>query len=68
MKPYKVIRSKSQRASSSLSKQPGGAAVHVEYKSGEIRIYENVKYPIPYMKRIWENDEKKEIKDVWSIL
>ena len=66
-KAYKVIREKSNHASNSLSNRPGGAAVYVEYKNGSIRHYDNVKFPKSYIKRIWDNDDKKEIKDVWTI-
>ena len=68
MKGYIVDRKKSERASNSLSSQPGGAAVHVQLKSGVIKIYENVRYPISYIKRIRENDANKEIKEIWTSL
>ena len=66
-KAYKVNREKSKHAPNSLSNKPGGAAVYVEYKNGSIRHYDNVKYPSAYIDRIWDNDDKKEIKDVWTI-
>jgi|2_EtaG_2_1085320.scaffolds.fasta_scaffold00591_9 hypothetical protein len=51
-----------------LSKTPGGAAVYVEYKTNELKVYENVKYPDAYIKRIWSMDVNERIKDIWTIV
>ena len=52
---------------SPLSFKPGGAAVYIEYKNDELKVYKNVKYPNAYIKRIWEMDVNKRIKDIWTI-
>tara|TARA_R110001592_G_scaffold49473_7_gene154219 strand:+ start:4183 stop:4428 length:246 start_codon:yes stop_codon:yes gene_type:complete len=65
---YIVDRSKSQRGSHDLSKQPGGAAaVQIVYKSGDVMTYRNVHYPKAYMKRIWEGDDALNIHDVFVV-
>ena len=66
-KAYKVNREKSSHTAHSLSNKPGGAAVYVEYKTNELKVYENVKYPDAYIKRIWSMDVNERIKDIWTI-
>ena len=69
--------SKSKHAVHPLSMRPGGAAVHVEYESGEVRTYRNVKNPNSYIKAIWnthnakiDNDDypeyTKKIINIWT--
>ena len=60
-----VDRSKSKHAVHPLSERPGGAAVCVVFKSGEVRTYTNVKYPSAYVRRIWESNENGNIIDVY---
>jgi len=66
-KPYTVDRTKSTRPTHSLSSKPGGAAVYVEYYNGMVREYKDVKSPQAYIQRIWDNDEQREIRDIWTI-
>jgi hypothetical protein len=64
-KAYIVDRSHSKHAVNELSMRPGGAAVCVVFKSGEVRTYTNVKYPKSYMKRIWDANVDGNIIDVY---
>ena len=65
-KKYTVDRSKSKHAVNELSMRPGGAAVCVVFKSGEVRTYTNVKYPKAYINRIWDANVDGNIIDVYE--
>jgi hypothetical protein len=40
----------------SLSLEPGGSGVIVCYHQGKVLGYNNIKYPISYIKSIWDED------------
>lgn len=64
-KEYIIDRKYSKHAVHPLSDSPGGAAVCVVFRSGEVRTYTNVKFPKAYMKRIWEGNDAQNILDVY---
>jgi len=42
-----------------LSLQPGGHTVHVVFEDGFEQIYDKVKYPKPYIKKISKESRRK---------